>query len=102
MEGSLKVLDSNARVEEKVQLTISSSHIISKLIIVGKIISKKILNKNTIKDMVRKSRNVDEDLIIADLSPNFFIFTFLNFGKAKEVLLKSPWNVMGYLLNIAI
>ena len=50
--------------------------------------------------MIKKSWHVLDDINIVDFNPNMYIFTLHNQEKAKEILAKSPWNIMGNLLSL--
>ncbi|KAJ1395657.1 Zinc finger, CCHC-type [Sesbania bispinosa] len=66
--------------------------------LVGRILWDKPLNKGTVKQMLIKAWGEDaEGMRFMDMGINVFTFYFSDMRKAKSVMEKRPWNVMGHL-----
>lgn len=70
----------------------------SKNVLLGKIISEKLLNKKAIKGMIKKSWGDPEGFSIIDLSANTFLFNFTKPEIPSKILDESPWNILGHVL----
>ncbi|KAJ1407196.1 Endonuclease/exonuclease/phosphatase superfamily [Sesbania bispinosa] len=69
--------------------------------LVGRILWDKPLNKGAVKHMLIKAWGEDaEELRIMDMGVNVFIFYFLDKKKARSIMKKGPWNVMGHLVSL--
>lgn len=98
-------------VEEKRSLDETSIHLeedestikeADHIALVGKIISDKPLNHGAVKNMLAKAWGNPNDLQMADMGVNLFLFTFNSRDEALVVLHKSPWYVMGKLISLQI
>ena len=69
-------------------------------ILVGKVISSKILNKAAVKSILYKAWGEPTTMTIIDLGPNTFMFNFIEDEPPKKIMDESPWNVMGHLLSL--
>lgn len=58
------------------------------------------LNRGAIKDMLLKASGSDEDIQIADIGANLFLFTFQREEVLQMVLDKTPWYVMNKLISL--
>ena len=63
---------------EVVELVSSNQSVGNQIILVGKIMARKILNKIVVKEVITKSWNAMEEIIIAESNPNMYIFTVHN------------------------
>ena len=72
------------------------------VIIVGKIFISKILSKSTTIDMIRKSWQLDLNIIIREGGLNIYIIHFPSKDMAMEIVNNAPWNIMACLFNIVI
>ncbi|KAJ1427622.1 Zinc finger, CCHC-type [Sesbania bispinosa] len=69
--------------------------------LVGRILWDKPLNKGAVKQMLIKACGEDaEELRIMDMGVNVFIFYFSDKKKARSIMEKGPWNVMGHLVSL--
>ncbi|KAJ1392784.1 Ribonuclease H-like superfamily [Sesbania bispinosa] len=68
--------------------------------LIGKIISHKVLNRNTTKTMILKGWGQKCDVSISDIGPNCYLFHFNGKQAMKKVIREAPWNVMGLHLSI--
>ncbi|KAJ0052914.1 hypothetical protein Pint_00548 [Pistacia integerrima] len=60
-----------------------ASSLTTKRSLIGKIMADKILNKNTVKGMIRKGWGEPQGVSIVDFGPNMFLFTFVDEEKPK-------------------
>lgn len=72
----------------------------AKRILVGKILSGRLLNRGAVKNILSKAWGEPNGLQIADLGPNIYMFTFKEKKDAVEVMKKGPWFVMNHLLSL--
>ncbi|KAJ1379424.1 hypothetical protein SESBI_46904 [Sesbania bispinosa] len=91
LEGSTIVLEG----EEEGNLELA------KRSLVGRILWEKPLNRGAVKQILSKAWGEEQDdLKITDLGVNIFMFTFSDLRKAKGVMERGPWNVMGHLISL--
>ncbi|KAJ1382435.1 Zinc knuckle CX2CX4HX4C [Sesbania bispinosa] len=72
----------------------------AKTTLVGRIVADKALNRNVVKDIVTKAWNMQEDLKIADMGPNTYLFTFARVDQVKRILEEGPGFIMGHLMSL--
>lgn len=65
-------------------------------VLVGKLISSKTLNKHTFHSTIRAVWSFVPGLIIEDLAPNTYLFTFPSLLDKNRVFFQHPWNFKGY------
>ncbi|KAJ1390976.1 Zinc finger, CCHC-type [Sesbania bispinosa] len=76
------------------------SHLLGKYTLIGKIISRKLINKTTTKTMILKGWGAIDKVSISDIGPNKFLFHFTDEDLMKRIIREAPWNVLGNHLNI--
>ncbi|KAJ1417128.1 hypothetical protein SESBI_16815 [Sesbania bispinosa] len=94
-EGELEgaTIQLEGEEEESLDLTMRS--------LVGKILWEKPLNHGAIKQILTKACGEEsEDMEITEMGTNMFMFTFQDKRKAKVVMAKGLWNVMGHLISL--
>lgn len=67
-------------------------------ILIGKIISQRIINKQAMRDIVLHSWKSIDSLEVEDLGNNAFLFTFSTHTVRDQILSGGPWNVRGQML----
>lgn len=70
--------------------------------LVGKLMTEKDMNVNTVKQMIRKGWNLErkEDMEIVEMERKVFLFEFKRKVEYKQILRGRPWSINGWLLNI--
>ncbi|KAJ1403457.1 hypothetical protein SESBI_27298 [Sesbania bispinosa] len=79
---------------------IQNNPLLTKYTLIGKIISRKLINKTTTKTMILKGWGALDKVTISDVGPNKFLFHFSDEDLMKKVIREAPWNVLGNLLSI--
>ncbi|KAJ1394458.1 Zinc finger, CCHC-type [Sesbania bispinosa] len=74
--------------------------LLAKYTLIGKIISRKLINKTTAKSMILKGWGALDKVSISDIGPNKFLFHFTDEDLMKKVIREAPWNVLGNHLSI--
>lgn len=102
MEESL--VQSNLKEYEEITVDLVENEVDSveqaKRTLVGKFFSEKILNRGAVKTVVAQAWGEPDGLLISDMGPNIFLFTFKDKQEAMDVMQKGPWFIMNQLLNI--
>ncbi|KAK9290065.1 hypothetical protein L1049_008229 [Liquidambar formosana] len=70
----------------------------SNLLLVGKLISVRGINKQAFKAIISRAWNISYGLTITDLGPNIFLFGFLKDIERNRTLCSGPWSIMGHHL----
>ncbi|KAK9270144.1 hypothetical protein L1049_025720 [Liquidambar formosana] len=70
----------------------------SNLLLVGKLISVRGINKQAFKAIISRAWNISYGLTITDLGPNVFLFGFLKDIERNRTLCSGPWSIMGHHL----
>lgn len=73
---------------------------IAKRTLVGKILSKKILNKGAVRSICAAAWGEAVEVTISDMGPNLFMFTFPTEKVIQDIMSKSPWAVMNNILSL--
>lgn len=68
--------------------------------LVGKILTKKILNKGAVRSICSSAWGEAAEVKISNMGPNIFLFSFPTERMVKEIMLKSPWAVMSNILSL--
>ena len=68
----------------------------------AKICSSRILNHQTVQNMVRRSWNIDNPAKVGDTWPNLYTISSYSFSRVEEILLNLLWNILGYQFNIKL
>lgn len=68
--------------------------------LVGKIMTKRNLNRNTVKSMILKGWNVKKEVKIVDGENGVFLFSFEDNDECARVLRDRPWLILGFLLIV--
>lgn len=67
-------------------------------VIVGKILSSKILNKIGVQKVIEKAWKTEEEFSISSWKDNVYAFGFKNEDDPCRIISRGPWSVMGSLL----
>ncbi|KAF7820596.1 TMV resistance protein N-like [Senna tora] len=73
---------------------------VRKKLLIGKLITEKSLNRNTVKSMIAKGWGISKGLNISEVSQNLFIFSFDKEADCDRVIRDGPWSILGQLLNV--
>lgn len=66
----------------------------------GKICVEKVLNKAAVKEILNKAWGIYPGFHMSDLDKNMYLFSFSDETHVKDVMLKSLWYIMNYLLSL--
>lgn len=95
---SLTTVEMEAMIE--LEDTTEESTELATRTLVGKILTKKMLNKGAVRAICNTTWGEAADAKVSDMGPNVFMFTFPSKDIAQNVLLKSPWVVMNNILSL--
>lgn len=70
----------------------------SNLVLVGRILSQKILNVVGVKNVIKKAWKTDEEFSISDMGNNLFVFSFSSEVDLCRIMCEGPWSVMGKIM----
>ncbi|KAF7153435.1 hypothetical protein RHSIM_Rhsim01G0139400 [Rhododendron simsii] len=70
----------------------------AQFVLVGKILSSKILNKIGVQKVIEKAWRTEEEFSISPWKDNVYAFGFKNEDDLCRIISKGPWSVMGSLL----
>lgn len=72
--------------------------------LVGKIVTNKNLNIRTVLSMIKKGRQLDDEVEILELdrSQLIFMFRFETKDAYARILKGRPWSIQGFLLNVQV
>lgn len=70
----------------------------AQFVLVGKILSSKILNKIGVQKVIEKAWRTEEEFSISAWKDNIYAFGFKNEDDLCRIISKGPWSVMGSLL----
>ncbi|KAE9461554.1 hypothetical protein C3L33_06540, partial [Rhododendron williamsianum] len=70
----------------------------AQFVLVGKILSSKILNKIGVQKVIEKAWRTEEEFSISAWKDNIYAFGFKNDDDLCRIISKGPWSVMGSLL----
>ncbi|KAF7815390.1 reverse transcriptase [Senna tora] len=68
--------------------------------LIGKLVSDKLVNRNTVRNMIQKSWNMVKGLTISEVSQNVFLFSFDEEEDCKRIVREGPWAILGRLLIV--
>lgn len=75
---------------------------IRKRTLVGRVVSERSLNRNTMKGMIQKAWNLQKGLGITKVSDSTYRFSFDKEEDYNRVLKRRPWMILGHLLLLDI
>ncbi|KAF7835578.1 TMV resistance protein N-like [Senna tora] len=78
----------------------SNADRVRKQMLIGKLLTDKPLNHNTVKSMIAKGWGLMQGLNIAEVSQNLFIFTFDKADDCDRVVRDGPWAVLGKTITV--
>lgn len=73
---------------------------VGKTSLVGKLLSRKLVNRNIVKTILHKGWSLKHLMHISDLPNNMFLFSFDEAMNCSRVMDGRPWMVMGSLFPI--
>ncbi|KAJ1422118.1 hypothetical protein SESBI_13245 [Sesbania bispinosa] len=76
------------------------STLLARRSLVGRILSRKLLNRGVVKSILAKAWDEYGDFQITDMGTNMFLFSFTKQKEVMQILPKGPWYVMGHLLSL--
>lgn len=68
--------------------------------LVGRVMTKRNLNRGTVKSMILKAWNLKNGVQIVDGENGCFLFSFEDYGECARVLRDRPWLILSYLLIV--
>lgn len=68
--------------------------------LVGKILSKKMLNKGAVRAICSAAWGEASEVKVSDMGLNMFLFTFPSEEIIKNIMARSPWAVMNYIMSL--
>lgn len=79
---------------------VNDSEELARRTLVGKILTKKILNNGVVRAICSAAWGEASEVKISDMGPNIFLFSFPSEEIVKNIMPKSPWAVMNYILSL--
>lgn len=67
---------------------------------VGKILTRKILNKNAVRTICGAAWGESLEVKISYMGPNMYLFSFPSAEIAQVIMQKSPWAVMNNIMSL--
>lgn len=68
--------------------------------LVGKIMTKRNLNRNTVRSMILKGWNLKGEVKIVESENGCFLFSFEDVSECARILRDRPWLIMGFLMIV--
>lgn len=102
MESEIEKIWERNKGEAMVELDVENeeSEALARRTLVGKVLTKKKLNRNAVKSILVKGWGDPPGLKVADIGTNLFLFTFQDGREAKEVIRRGPWYVMNHVVSL--
>ncbi|KAJ1439219.1 hypothetical protein SESBI_02590 [Sesbania bispinosa] len=79
---------------------LSAGDMISKVSLIGKIITSNTIDPNMAKTILLQEWQVQEGVCISLVGRNMFVLHFSDEHVVHRIKLDAPWNVLGNLLNL--